>query len=288
MAAPSRSDQAEGEPNMGLYGLIARCISVAILVNIAAVRAHPRAGLLRQSPSDEDRIASAIKSLWSSKEHERLDGKAEIIGFGTKSIPALLLLLEDLVRRPEIHRFALGKEEEGQKILSDQGKRTLFPDQVRQLLDTDISWRLEADACELLGRLRAREAVPLLLQIMERREIIDRIAAMNVEMTALVEIGRPAIPETVQLFESADSIAESIRFGRPAPSAEDQIRYKRGYAATIRARAAVVLGRIGDEQALPALETSLREAKPSEWRPDLPFIWEAIKKIREKSAGHTR
>lgn len=255
-----------------------------LVLALSATRIPLCSECLAQRPGDDVTITSAIRGLRSSSEDQRQKAKAEFIQIGAKAIPALMALLEDLIKRPQAPRFVTGKEKEGEEAWSNLDSTPPQPDQVRNLMNLDISWRLNADVCELLGRLHALEAVPLLLQTMEEREEYFGTGRMGFEMKALVEIGEPAIPQIVALFEAADSKAASLRFGDPQPSLEDQITYKRGYAAIIRARAAIVLGEIGSVDALPALKESLQKQPRLGWGPDLPYIEQAIAKIEAQNS----
>lgn len=51
----------------------------------------------------------------------------------------------------------------------------------------------------------------------------------------------------------------------------------------MRARAATILSQIGDLRGLGALEAFLRLAPRADWQPDLPYIEDAITRIRMKN-----
>lgn len=229
-----------------------------------------------QSPND-DPVVLAIKRLCSPGDQERNTAKDEIVRLGTKAIPSLLSVLGELT---DYSRMS---------ALKPEGRRTANPGILSTLKDhkclTDprLNWEVSADVCDLLGRLQAVEAVPLLLRIMDERDVINKMTAMTFEMKALVSIGVRGVPQIVEFFESAESRAESIGFGAPEPDMEEQIRYKQGRAATARARAATILATIGDAQALPVLEHSLRLSNPAAWRPDLPYIRKAVTEIKRKN-----
>ena len=230
-----------------------------------------------QSPRDEDALASAIKRLCSSSEKERQTAKDEIARFGRKAIPPLLSVLEVLSE----NLLGLSPKSEGREG-SDSGF-LLGLKESKCYTDPKLNWEVNSDVCELLGQLQAVEAVPILLRIMDERETINHLGAVTFDMKALVSIGDPAVPQILEFFESADLRAESIKFGGPQPSLEVQTRYKQGHAATARARAAIVLAEIGDIRALPVLEQSLHLSTTGAWRPDVPYIKEAISKIKDKN-----
>jgi hypothetical protein len=75
----------------------------------------------------------------------------------------------------------------------------------RCLIDPKVNWEVSADICDLLGRLHAIEAIPILLNIVENREVISRVTTMTPEMQALVNIGSPAVPSVIEFFNSAES-----------------------------------------------------------------------------------
>jgi HEAT repeat protein len=230
-----------------------------------------------QVPTDADRVASAFKLLWSPDENERRAAKQELIQIGDPTIPPLLSLLEDIFRNPNKFYFATGKEMEGAEAMR------LWEDGVttEDLSNLEIGWRLRDDCYELLGRLRAIEAVPLLLRIMERQDIFTGFSTLSAEMRVMVEIGPPAVPNLIEAMEKAKERAASIGFGGPQPTEEEKERIITSEAAKFRARVAMVLGEIGDERALPVLEKFLeRSDELGLRRLDIQFIEKAIRQIK--------
>jgi hypothetical protein len=152
-----------------------------------------------------------------------------------------------------------------------------------------INSRLLFDVIELLGVLRAEAAVPVLVEILETEGGgINFSSAQNMrpEMIALVKIGPPAVPALIQSIQDANRrVAHAVSYPTrlilsptPEPSefheseceefeeetdAEDDGRALDGpldvMAMRLIARAAMVLGAIGDTSALPALQAMLTE-----------------------------
>jgi PBS lyase HEAT-like repeat len=231
-----------------------------------------------QARADQDRLAEAIDRLCSSSEQERQIAKEQITHFGTRAIRPLISRLEELTRYS--HRSIPDGDVGGETELNlPSGSK-----EKRCYTNPKTNWEVSSAVCELLGRLRAVEAIPPLLKIMENEvDIGGNITAMTFEMQSLVAIGEPAVSQIIGFFESAESRAESIKFGAPQPSREVQTRHRQAQAAIMRARAAAILGEIGDVRALPVLEESLRLSPAGAWRPDLQFIREAITKIKGKN-----
>jgi hypothetical protein len=108
-----------------------------------------------------------------------------------------------------------GKEREGREALE---RYLSLPVEERrgepqkQLMGLEISGRLKNDVCELLGNLHAEEAVPMLVEIMEREEIHDLIPGMTPVMRALAAIGPPAVPRLIESVEMAEVTASTFPF----------------------------------------------------------------------------
>lgn len=241
-------------------------LSLSAMVSFTLCTAHA------QSPVDAE---LAVKRLWSPSEDGRQAARQEIGEIGAPAIPHLISLLEDIFKNPGLERFATGKEVDGAEALRQFEERTSDS-------PWDLTWRLESDACELLGHLRAVEAVPLLVQIMERGHVADKFASMSDAMRALVQIGREAVPKLVESLQMAQTRVNSTRFDNHEVT-EEQKQYFVADIVDIRARVARVLGEIGDERALPVLEQAQhRFGEFDSWRPDIPYIEAAIRKIKDK------
>src|SRR5262249_4403469 len=139
--------------------------------------------------------------------------------------------------------------------------KNLPPDQMsdeamKNLLVLEIDSRLKNDVYELLGNLHAEEAVPILVEIMEHQEIYDLIPGMSPAMRAIAEIGPGAIPRLIESLENAQMTAASI-WTSPDLSEEENRGIISCYSTRIQENVILVLEKIGDERALPALEKLL-------------------------------
>ena len=154
----------------------------------------------------------AIQGLWSPDEGQRERAKSEISLGGPAVEAELIRTLSELVedQRP---RYPTGKEAEGEAILyaTFRGER---PSRDHTALDDYIiNRRLMLDIIDLLGRLKSEAAIPLLIRILEQREMdslcpVERFWAVGPEMKALSRIGRPAVPALIAALDGARSAAE--------------------------------------------------------------------------------
>jgi hypothetical protein len=221
---------------------------------------------LRQSQTDKRGLAAeAIKKLWSDDPEERESGKQDLLHLGSVSAEPLLALLKDLGsnQRP---RFPTGKEAESAEALERFKAMNKNKGVPRELFENvfraEISWRLKQDACELLGKLRAQIAIPKLLEMMIGEPLLGASEHFSPEMTALAEIGDFAIQPLIQTLTESQRIAESDQFSPEIPK-EAQESHIRQQSMLIKTRCAMVLGKIGNASALPALEGFLeRETNP--------------------------
>jgi hypothetical protein len=102
------------------------------------------------------------------------------------------------------------------------------------------------DEVELLSR-QSDEAVPLLVNCMIANSAgTDRYEYWSWSMEALAKIGGPAVPKLVNTMESARELASSHDW----KASDFALNLE---TCSIRIRAAMVLGRIADDRALPAL-----------------------------------
>lgn len=229
----------------------------------------------------DDEATAAIEQLHSADLTIRNAAKEKLVRIGPRAMRPLAMFLEDLIRHPR-ERYPLGKTE---KDLDDLKKRiAAIPEDDpiakveagKQLAALVINQRLREDTCELLGRLHAVEAVPVLIQAMEYEPSDSSWETMNAAMRALIEIGSPAVPEIIEAIETARSRAESTPYADGHPSEF----FVKTESAKNQARATMVLGEIKDLRALPVLEW-LRNTSDSEWL--IPYIERASVSIRERA-----
>lgn len=230
-----------------------------------------RLDMLTDSPQDtfnRKQVSEYIELLKSSDEVKRQEGKEKLLLLGSSSIGLLVSLLGELSADPFRPWFVSGREREGieawerRQKADDSGNVAEARAASELIAQLEISGRLKNDVMELLGQLRAEEAVPILIRLMEERPVDNLWEKMRYDMKALVAIGSAAVPQLIESIKNAKDTAK--RNWQPIP------------AYRIQVRAAIVLGMIGDERALPVLEELLRQE--NDMLVDL-----AIKQIKEKS-----
>ena len=233
-----------------------------------------------QQPATDEQTATAIKQLWSADETERQQGKDRLRQIGQKAIPELISLLKDLWQNP-FPRYATGKEEEGEAAMEQARKAAKKHDSkeiskiVAKLQGTEISSRLIEDACDLLGRVKAQETIPLFIDRLLRDENGNASKVYwTPAMTALAEIGSAAVPGLIEASETARERAASVK-AAPSLRSEEGIKWD---TELIQTRAAMVLGKIGDARALPTLTNLKCEDILMRY-----YVDEAIKSIFEKA-----
>src|SRR5215467_4061891 len=130
-----------------------RLITMQLLILILII-APVNNGLSMMRKVD-DGVSIAVKQLWSADNAVRDNAKSVLVRLGSVAIPALILLVEDLLNN-SYPRFPTGKELEGSKALDrfqsvgDQEANLVY-DQIRLLA---INRRLIDDVIEILGRIR--------------------------------------------------------------------------------------------------------------------------------------
>lgn len=192
--------------------------------------------------NDNGQADLAVKQLQSPKEAERQAAKETLIQLGSSAIPPLVKVLKDLV--------------------ANQNRSYVIPDEDEE---AEIQSRLQPDVYELLGRLHAEEAVPLLIKAMEERQPYKLSEYCDLDMRALVEIGPAAVPRLIESMEEAETTAE-----------QNEHEGLQVTALMIKLRAGMVLGDIGDVRALPILEKLEKETK-------IVDFWYAIQEVKKKN-----
>lgn len=259
-------------------------------------------------------IESAIKRLWSEDNSVRDLGREEVLRIGRAAAEPLVQQLSELItdNRP---RFATEREDEGRKALQQyvalvrRNNELMYDDNAPEaVVRLAINQRLISDTIFLLGELRAVEGVPILIRIMERREPMTSYP-LGIELEALRKIGSPALPSLIRSIENARTNASAAMFEEPIafdvsilidlrpdteneedeewdaggdeegaldPESEWEIEIR---TRTIREKALRLLGEIGDESALPFLESLIkRDAN----RTLAYSILDAIRRIRKE------
>lgn len=236
-------------------------------------------------PNREQRIAQAIKGLWAAEEIEREAAKLSIIRLGQRAVPSLMAVLRDLQHDPT-PRYAPGREEEATRTdaeyrsLLAAGRTREASAALEQLMNLRVNWRLKRDVCELLGRLKAEEAISILIEAMEDEDSIGSWEITSPPMHALIEMGGAAVPRLLEAMETAEArVFTRQSSSEPPLSEEARTRIARIELFQIQARSSIVLGQIGDARALPVLERVLGSTNDSVL---IPYLRGAIAKIRTK------
>jgi hypothetical protein len=261
-----------------------------------------------EQTAKKDKIEQAIKKLWSADDLLRLRGREELLQIGAAAAGPLSDLLMGLVqdRHP---RFATEMEQKSRRALE------AFLDRIRvmerpmendpQLLTLSrlaINSRLINDVISLLGELKAPDGVPILIQIMERRQL--GVPRNDPELRALAKIGSPAVPFLVNSISTAEVTAVRVIRQRPisfgyilSPDSDDLIDYDddeeeaNSHALDseeewevgrrtrmIKEAALKLLMEIGDKSVLPFLKT-LAAAEASKTPSIAPYVQAAIEEI---------
>ncbi|HKQ05771.1 MAG TPA: hypothetical protein VJ464_11610 [Blastocatellia bacterium] len=227
---------------------------------------------------------SAMKKLWSLNEKERGEGMDELLRLGPGSIEKLTSLLAELIhdQRP---RFSPGKEQEGQRALDEylRSVRTFYKEGTDyadtkpakdRLNALTINSRLMTDVIHLLAKLKAEQAVPLLMEMVNRHWEITHSGFIfqTPETIALEQIGAASVPQLVKNLDE-DTIRsfgfEPLVYGwrvvvededEDEPDPDDELD-RQTHIGNVRLRVAAILGDIGDTRALPYLERLLSETR---------------------------
>jgi ABC-type transporter Mla MlaB component len=219
--------------------------------------------VIGQRVSDDSKVELAVKKLWSADTAEERAAMEALVHLGSGSVPQLVNVLEDVTNDPTSPHFATGKEKEGSEAFELYYSKPFGPKpgvSAGQLAELEISWRLKRDILEILGRLRAEEAVPLLIRIMERRAIYSAIERMSPEMNTLAQIGTAAVPQLIEAIETASQRSASVGFADPSLTEEEKTSLRSIETFKIQVRAALTLGEIGDARALPILRRLMEES----------------------------
>jgi HEAT repeat protein len=242
-----------------ILGRAATVILLLAFVSPSWARAMPQVGNEGRDPD----VKRLVDQLWSAADDVRTKAKAALATAGRRAAPQLISLLGDLADHYYEPHFAKGTS-------ADEG--------------VDITKRLIRDCFELLGDMRSAEAVPAMVRIMEQPPVMllgKGIFAWQTQ--ALAKIGKPAIAPLLEAMRDAALIAASI--ARDPKRGESLYGGPDSVADLIQARAATILGEIGDPVALPALRRVRNGGELSEGAGFA--IDEAIRKIHNRSASAT-
>jgi hypothetical protein len=203
--------------------------------------------------SEETETDKLIKKLWSANGEERRIAKNKLVGLGQKAVRPLISLLKEVSEKKE-PRFVPGKEKEGAELLEQyrdmfgNSSITASPQRIEELQarlrEVEISWRLKKDSIELLCRLKADEAVSIIINQLKVKEIV--LSKKNEEIKALIcfdSVAVPKITEEIEAIRNSSSFLDSQRSGH---TGFNELR--------LLTRLLIVMKTIGDHRALVSLE----------------------------------
>ena len=194
-------------------------------------------------------LRRALSGISSENDSERAATKATLLRSGQEAIPPLLELLKALT--PDIDVCPPGSN---------------LPCTTLIFAETATHRRTRTDVILLLAEIRAVDAIPLLIKTMGLEDSIGfGFRYSGPEKKALVKIGVLALPELLDSLRQAEERRRGItqNEGRGPSYLEIEVRI------------VDVLGDIGDDQELPALE-QLKE------RTSNPIFVAAIKEAIDK------
>src|SRR5437016_2434409 len=142
---------------------------VVVLLIFFSVETFPGSTKLaawQQVSYNDDQVNLAVKQLQTADESERWVAKEKLLQLGSSVIPPLLVLLKDIA---DNQYKVIDPDTEGAKVLLE-----------KQSLQAKYAY----DVYEVLGKLHAKEAVALLIKIMEERPIDNLFEKMRPEMYA--------------------------------------------------------------------------------------------------------
>jgi HEAT repeat protein len=231
------------------------------------------------SVAQDDQVAAAITQLRSGNVTAREAAKEALLQQGSEAVERLVAALQELFLDPKPH-FDLGNEAEGAEELRRLNDLPVNERTPSEYLLVDITWRLERDIIELLGRLHDKAAVPLLIELTRKEMHTSQNEYLRPPMKALVEIGKPGVPKIVEALVSVPS-TEAAALSTCCPNLTDAQRRAiiESEQQVMIARLAIVLGEIRDERALPVLEKLIT---PPRGRNSYAFYYlkTAIEKIK--------
>ena len=251
---------------------------------MSATRGQVRASLT----AEDHRAQESVDLLWCPDRVQRRTAKRQLLKLGAPAIPPLLSLLQDICNSPRKPRFPKGREWDARQALDHY--QDYEPEDLYHL---EITGRLRDEAAEVLGHLRAVEAVPTLIEVLRTQVESSFPRGLDTVMRSVAEIGPPAVPVIMEELENAQRNARSLVLKdegaaidsaeNPRPNKEDNL-WEGREVVIIRIRAIFMLGEIGGERALSALEKLLDPTRePPLMGIESQYVKDAIHRIKEKS-----
>jgi HEAT repeat protein len=262
-----------------------------------------------------EQVRFGLQKLYSGDDPERHRARSEILALREASIEPLCFLLSDLLTNP-YPRFPTGSEDEAAKALAIYSTMTpenSSPEEWDNRTEVArrffINSRLIQDVVLLLGELKAEQAAPLLVKIMESRNLWSGPDGFGGEMIALCRIGESAIPYLVTAIREARTTARRQEDVNLSFVVDDQLnaRAEEGTEPArittseeleeeqeeievrlhkIQIRAVMVLGEIGDRRVLPFLENLKIETRDESLIHDICAAIRAIETRRAENPPH--
>ena len=179
-------------------------------------------------------------------------------------------------------------------------------DSSERLAAVAINARLMTDIVQLLGELRAEQAIPILIEIMNKHDGIGGLGGGS-ETNALCNIGEAAVPELIKNLEESNIraygfdrvfygyclIVEAAE-GEASDTDEDEDddededsreTYENLQISLIRQRVVWVLGEIGSARSLPALHKLVDATEDAFLRGRIKEALGKIQKIGSNNPG---
>jgi hypothetical protein len=232
-------------------------IGLAVLATAAVPWRAARTPTPRAQSAPEDSIKASIRGLCSLDRPAHAYAKAALLRSASAAATDLLSSLGYLVTNDGL-RYDKGKQLMGSPPCP---------------IPTPI---IVGDICEIRAEAGCKEAVPLMAEAMSLGDSSDSWEDWNGPMEGLVKIGPCCAPYVVKAVRNSASTALSRAAAEYPKDPDPQKRLAIDYDFRIKARGAMVLGRIGGREALDALEQLRKEKQPSYL---YPYLDDAIKQV---------
>ena len=278
-----------------------RMFATVTLLSLATLVLVPQqtSGHFRQ----EQTIQKAIRQLVSANQMEREAAKQELIQMGRNTLGPFVSFLgqafypTDRAWAEEQERTALVRINFDGDRWSVQVKQPRQSDheQAHEKVESgatdefqrfaELRDRVMGDVMEIMRHLRAeQEFIGIFARDIydfTHSDTYDSGLDMLTGMKALMTIGPEAVPRVLEILEAADELSIASLGSQseiPEPYRTTLIDFR---SNSIRARAAVVLRKIGNKESLPALEKAL-ESRPLDMR-TASHVQAAIRSIKERA-----
>lgn len=221
---------------------------IAFLICIATIIAQP--GATRSFPRvqrQENVVTQAVSDLQSPDFRLRDAAKKQLLSAGSASVEPIISLLSELLDAGISPTSNMPRDVKRDSPLGvDEHK-----------VRATGNWALVVDCCWLLGQLRAAQAVPLLIRVIEVDEIFSMLPKRVTEINSLGLIGKPAEAALLSEFRNAYGKAAML-VGLDLPDEHTRkLRVQERKALDIQMQVGAALALIGDNETIAALENLL-------------------------------